>query len=363
MHYSISSNTRTGGALLLVMGFILLASWLMLQFMARVRAEMNLSTDRHQSTYARSAAFQTLDMVIAVLAEIKLLDGQLYSPVQGWGDVLGYAGLTGGDDVDGIDPQRWPVTHYPGVQGGEAADFRMPPGLDIAVEIQDESGLLPLNHTSDARWKTFFEAMNVSPADINILTDSLLDWIDKDNQPRLNGAESDTYLLSNLPYEAANRSIYDLQELRLIQGFDRLFFDTFGVPNELFRSFAENVSTWSAGPVNLNTAPTLVLTALAKDLNFDQQRVEDYRGGSDRQSVANAGRILRPDLTATDIPLDNSGKPLDFSAPSRFLSVRIHVGTGGSRFGLTARLDTAVADDAGVYPIRIADLQVWGGNS
>ncbi len=345
MRYSFRKNRRTGGALLLVMGFILLASWLLLQFLARVRAELNLRTDRHQAADTRFVAFQTLEVVIAVLAEIKLLDGQLYHPVQGWGDILGYVGMTGerSEELTESDIQV------------------LPPGLDIEIEIIDESGLLPLNHTSDARWKAFFEAMSVSEADINILTDSLLDWIDKDNQPRLNGAESDSYLLNSLPYQADNKPIEDLQDLRLVQGFDRLFFDASGVPNEMFRLFSENVSTWSEGPVNMNTAPTLVMATLAEDMDFDQQRVEDYRGGVDWQKEPDAVRILRPDTDATDLPLDNTGKPLDFSVTSRFLTVRIHVGTGGARFGLTARLDTSVADESGVYPVRIVDLQVMGG--
>ncbi len=352
-------NTRSGGALLLVLGFILLATWLVVQFMARVKSEMTLRANPHQTHLARSVAFQALEVTVAVLQEIRLLDGELYNPVQGWGDPMGYAGISPYAEDD-PDTRFRPVAHDAGLN--EVAFFRIPDGFEVDVVIRDESGLLPLNHTSEERWKHFFEAMEISSSDINVLTDSLLDWIDSDNTPRLHGAEAETYLLRDPPYRPANAPIDHLHEIKLIQGFDRLFFDEHGVPNELFRTFSENVSTWSEGPINFNSAPLLVLEALAEDLEFEVQRVIDYLSGPDGEQGTADDRILRPDLDSEDLPRDNKGDPLDFSAISRYLTVHIEVQSAGITFRLAARIDTASSDPDDIYPIQILDLQTRGAD-
>jgi general secretion pathway protein K len=56
------------------------------------------------------------------------------------------------------------------------------------------------------------------------LEDSLADWLDRDDVPRLNGAESTTYRIKERrAYDARNaRGVQDVGELRLVRGFDRL---------------------------------------------------------------------------------------------------------------------------------------------
>ena len=75
----------------------------------------------HQSQFQgqedmRSQAYCFFDTALAVLHEIKEIDGQLYRPVQGWGDPIGYSGIP------------------------------LPDGVDVQVKITDESGRLPIEN-------------------------------------------------------------------------------------------------------------------------------------------------------------------------------------------------------------------------
>jgi general secretion pathway protein K len=64
------------------------------------------------------------------------------------------------------------------------------------------------------------ELIGVDAADLTTIIDSYLDWIDPDENHRVNGAESDYYLTANpaRPYYSKNGRIDDISELLLIQG-------------------------------------------------------------------------------------------------------------------------------------------------
>ncbi|VGO14262.1 hypothetical protein PDESU_02821 [Pontiella desulfatans] len=351
-------DRKHGAVLLIVLGVILLASWMLVQIIGRVTEEVALRGVDDQNDAIRAAAFQSLEITIGVLAEIQLLDGGLYSPAQGWASPLGYAGFpmaavsnelalgSGGEsEIRGVD---------------EMAEFAFPPGIEVDVEIRDESGRLPLNQTSGERWKLLFEEMEIQPADAATLADCLLDWIDRDNETRLNGAEAGVYQRRDPAYLPANAPIEDLLELRLVEGFDRLFFDEHGVPNDLFRTFRNCVSMMEAGKVNLNTVHPLVLEVLAEELDFEAQRVADFVRGVDLEAGTSDDLVLRPGLDDPDVPTDNDGEPLDFSATCRYLTVHIASRSAGTVFNLSARLDTETPSGEQIYPMTILDLQTKG---
>jgi general secretion pathway protein K len=59
--------------------------------------------------------------------------------------------------------------------------------------------------------------MGVDANSISVVSDSILDWIDADDLPRVAGAESDYYQGLPLPYYAKNAPIDDLSELLLVK--------------------------------------------------------------------------------------------------------------------------------------------------
>lgn len=355
-----TANRRQGAVLLMVLGVILLASWMLVQIISIVKDEVSLRGVEGQNDAIQTSAFQTLEILIGVLAEIKTLDGGLYSPAQGWGDPLAYAGFPGtGTHTNELDESG--EENSTTTQALEAmAAFAFPPGVEVEVEVQDESGRLPLNQTSAERWKLLFEQMQIQPGDASTLADTLLDWIDADDEPRLNGAEAGVYQRRDPPYLPANGPIDDLYQLRLIEGFDRLFFDLDGTPNDRFRTFRDCVTTMKTGAVNLNTAPPLVLDTLAEELEFEARRVTDYVDGADLEAGTADDRVLRPGKEDADLPRDNNGEPLDFSATCRYLTVHISAQSAGTAYRLVARLDTETPSAGKIYPMTIMDLQTKG---
>lgn len=92
------------------------------------------------------------------------------------------------------------------------------------------------------------------------LADALADWIDNDNQPQpRHGAEDEYYLALNPPYLAANRRLTDLDELALVRGFD---------DNVRARLRPYVTALPRTTPVNVNTAPPEVLSAVIQGLDL-----------------------------------------------------------------------------------------------
>lgn len=353
-----SKKNRAGAVLLIVLGVILLASWMLVQIIARVSQEIALRGEDRQNDAIKTSAFQSLEITMGVLAEIKLLDGGLFSPAQGWGNPLGYAGFSSYADSNETEPAERNELDVRGI--GEMVPFAFPPGIQVRVELRDESGRLPLNATSEERWKLLFDEMEIQSADAAILTDSLLDWIDTDSKTRLNGAESGVYQRRDPAYLPANAPISNLLDLQLIQGFDRLFFDEEGIPNERYRTFRDCITVVDCGGVNLNTAHPLVLEVMGEELDFDPERITEYLTGIDLEPDTADDRILRPGLDDPDLPTNNEGDSLDLSQTCRFLTVYITSMSVGTVYNLSARLDTETPSNDKIYPMTIIDLQTKG---
>lgn len=89
----------------------------------------------------------------------------------------------------------------------------------VSYSIQDENGKVNLN---TATRDQLVKVLTVSGLEIgelrDTIADSILDWIDKDEDTRLNGAESKYYLSLNPPYRAKNGDFYTVDELIKIRG-------------------------------------------------------------------------------------------------------------------------------------------------
>lgn len=355
MCWSTKQKRREGAVLLIVLGIILLASWMIVQIIGRVSQEVALRGEDRQNDAIQACAFQSLEIVIGVLQEIKTLDGALYSPTQGWEQPLAYAGfksVTATNVDDEVEQEIETLDDF--------APMEFPPGVDVEVVVIDESGRLPINQTSEERWKLLFDEMGIQSADAEVLTDCLLDWIDRDKQTRLNGAEAAVYQQREPAYKPSNAPIEDLLELRYIEGFDRIFFDERGVPNELFHTFKSCVTVNDSSDINFNTAPSFVLNVLAEEMDVEARAITDYLWGVDLEPGTADDRILRPGQDDPDVPTNNDGNPIDFSATCRYLTVHITSKSAGTAFNLSARLDLETPSPGGIYPMTILDLQTKG---
>ncbi|WP_028580349.1 type II secretion system minor pseudopilin GspK [Desulfogranum japonicum] len=163
-------------------------------------------------------------------------------------------------------------------------------GTELQIRVADLTGLLQVNalvqkkqvgtkqNTKDLAkimekqrelWLRFLLSGNFvieDEEDARTVVDSLCDWLDKDDEPRENGAESSFYGSLSPGYSAGNHSIIHLSELALIKGMS----------NELLYGDEEHdgilkylTATGTNGKININTAPQPVLMALADGITDD----------------------------------------------------------------------------------------------
>ena len=88
----------------------------------------------------------------------------------------------------------------------------------FSVRIVDQERKFNINAADEDVLRQALMLVGVDAGETATISDSILDWRDTDDDPRLSGAESDYYLAMDPPYVAKNGPIDDLSELLLIQG-------------------------------------------------------------------------------------------------------------------------------------------------
>ena len=97
--------------------------------------------------------------------------------------------------------------------------LKLPGGL-VEVRMEDEGGKINLNQVNEQPLAALLSALNVSPSQIPVMVDSLLDWRSKSDRPRPNGAKSSYYLGLEPPYVSRNGPFEVVEELAWVRGFE-----------------------------------------------------------------------------------------------------------------------------------------------
>lgn len=227
-------------------GFVLIAVLLTLTLMAVIVTELAFSArleasmvrsyrDRVLARHLAEAAVQQAIREIATPSQVAALDET--------GQLVFYRALPG-------QTTPTPLPALPRVRVALGAG-------EFSYRLIDESARLALNLGAD-RLGQLLEALGVERAERDIITDSVQDWRDADEQHRLHGAESDFYLALPVPYRARNNNIQDEGELLQIRGVTPELYAGAGDRPGL----RELVTAAAVNAVNLNTASPLVLKAL-----------------------------------------------------------------------------------------------------
>jgi general secretion pathway protein K len=133
------------------------------------------------------------------------------------------------------------------------------------VRITDDSGKIDVNNMTDASaiiFKNLLLNSGVSGEDADIITDSVLDWIDTDDLVRLHGAENDYYQSLPNPYKAKNAPIDTLEELLLVKGMTPEILYGGKDKKGLIDFLTLGSQGGSQAMININAAPKEVLMAL-----------------------------------------------------------------------------------------------------
>lgn len=105
---------------------------------------------------------------------------------------------------------RWPID-----ASAKTVDFA---GAQVSVRVEDERGKLPLNLMDEPMATRLLTAFGIDGDQLKIMRDSLLDWLDSDEEKRPFGAEDAFY--APLGYRPRNGAFASVGELRRVRGFD-----------------------------------------------------------------------------------------------------------------------------------------------
>lgn len=130
---------------------------------------------------------------------------------------------------------------------------------EYTYRITDEEARVNVNTAPPERLDRLLRGLGLDGQARDLMLDSLLDWKDPDELPRINGAESEDYYLKlPVPYHARNAPLQDPAELLQIRGVTPdLYWGTADHPG-----LADLVTVFGRETVNINTASAPVLAAL-----------------------------------------------------------------------------------------------------
>jgi general secretion pathway protein K len=293
----------------------------------------------NESNEVRVFAYSLLEVSLATIQEIALIDdGKLFAPEQAWGDPIKYA------------------------------QFPVPDGWEVIVEITDEGNKLPLNTMPEAQLNQLLEeSLELDFGTTRELSSSLLDWIDADSERRLNGAESEDYLDRDPPYKAANGPLQSLEELRLVNIWDETFFDSQGQPNELYTQLSGHVSVIYDGPVNLNAANQSILELLALEGGWDSRVLFDGLDEPYLQelpaSVSNPNAGVTTQLLHIQIRVQRGNVPFTLSALVSPNFNDAGAEATGSAEPDAVKTGTIEEQDRIKYPFKLLQVSEYEGNT
>jgi general secretion pathway protein K len=153
------------------------------------------------------------------------------------------------------------------------------------TRIEDENGKIPLNNIiNNPAIKDMLVNLleqpefGLEPRKQLEIVDSIIDWIDADEEVPGFGAESSYYASLDPPYSAKNDQLDCIEELLMVKGITKeIFYGTKDKPG-----LAQYVTADSDGKININTAPKMVLRSLAGGITAElADRMDECRSKDD----------------------------------------------------------------------------------
>jgi len=266
-------NNESGIALILVLWVLVLLIALGTEFALSMKTEVNTTRN-----FKEDAEAYYLAQAGITLAKAEILSDAEY---HSWTEEKGF--IFGPVDSGNIEDEDNPTPEVPSEEEPETPEppqrTELPLGKGfIHYSIRDENGKININTASRDVLIKMLSANGIPlGADRDTIVDSILDWIDKDDRHRVNGAESDYYRGLSPPYSAKNGPLDTLEELLKIKGVTpELFYGSEEYkPQE--SSGAENapglariLTVQGVSQFNPNTAERAVLEIMYPESQVDE---------------------------------------------------------------------------------------------
>lgn len=180
------------------------------------------------------------------------------------------------DENKGVDSlgEDW------GQLGSDGLPMKLPEEVSASGSIADENGKLNLNTLLDEvggidekKEKEIIRLFSALGLPENAVA-PLLDWMDKDNIERMEGAESSYYQNLDMPYACPNAPFLTPGQIFLVKGMKE--FERFG--ENKGRKLLDFLTVHSDGKINANTASREVLQCLSEKIDSGlAEAIVEYR--------------------------------------------------------------------------------------
>ncbi len=271
---------KEGLAFILVVWVLVLLIALGTEFAFSMRTEVNTTRNFKED---REAYFLAKAGVQLAMAEL-LQKASFHSITQDQGLIIGRPGALAGEDETGqttpaTTPQEPVEEPLDAIYAVAREDIPLGQGT-VTYTIEDENGKLNLNRVSR---EILVQALALNGLEQGSkrdeIADCILDWMDADDNHRLNGAENDYYLSQFPPYRAKNGPLDSLEELLRVKGMtpellygDKDYDNPENADNkeELKPGLARLFTVYNTPFFNPNTASVEVLKA-----SFPEDKVQE----------------------------------------------------------------------------------------
>ncbi len=301
-------RSQRGAVIVLVLVTLLLAAFLLAAFIRRTGTELLADARAAERRELRAEGYSALESMLAVLAAQQTEEKALHSPDENWPRALTESG------------------YVPSA------------GREVEVGFEDESGRISLPQADAVTLQTALEAAGENQADAERMANALLAWMREGAADEARDLDAPDYESSEPPYKPAHRALRSWQELAAVEMNRHVFFDEFGRPTDVLRTFMRDFSLHAFPRTNLNTATSGALVTLGLNVS-EAGALENYRARPRRPDEDNYFRSMTEAATVV-----GSAAPADkFSTEIAALRINVTVRQGGIAF----RLTTVVAPTTG----------------
>ena len=259
-------KNQAGIALFLVLWVLTLLSVIVGEFCHAMRTEVNITRNFKEMTQAYYISAAGLNTAISQVIANR---GKPYGSPS--------------EDSETDETIRWRVN-------AEIPPIAFAQG-QFTVRIDNESGKINLNTAGNELLTLMLEGFELDDTDKNVIVDSILDWRDKDDLHRINGAENEYYLSLSNPYHCKNGDFDSIGELLLVRGMSPEIF--YGGLKERVTVYSEDTSEKEVqSKININAAAPALLRALPGMTEDLVQNLTEYRKQADITSMNDLIEIL-----------------------------------------------------------------------
>lgn len=277
--------------MMVVLWIMVLLSALATEYLAAMKTETHTTRNFKEDIESYQLAKAGVNLAIAELMKTAIL--HTYNDQIGL--LVGKApaiNLTALKDPNAPPPSNEPVFDL-------AQRLNIPLGFGtVSYWIQDENGKINVN---TAPRELLIKTLTLSGLQIgelrDTIADSILDWIDKDENKHLNGAESEYYKTLSPPYNAKNAEFYSIDELIKVKGMtEEILYGTpqntvTGEDSPRYLGLDKFLTVLNVSTVNPNTAPLHILQLYYPDDQIEKILAAKAEKGYFSNSISTHFRI------------------------------------------------------------------------